>query len=190
MSTTPGTTSIMLFDANEVRRAFTTLSGVGAVREVRVLDGRERPGAKAYTYSGWFNNADAIVAALGKMRGGWKGVYVTLNPCDPTLMHRVANRLEYAARGTLTSDAQIVSRSWLPLDFDPVVWGPTGRITGIASTDGEKVHTRERADFVASELERAGLPRPIRADSGNGTHLLWPIDLPACWWRSKTAHFW
>jgi hypothetical protein len=35
-----------------------------------------------------------------------------------------------------------------------------------------------RAQIFRDELEAAGWPPPILADSGNGAHLMYPIDIP------------
>jgi AAA domain len=93
---------------------------------------------------------------------GAAGVYVTINPCRPDLPDRSA-----------TKDADSIGRRWLPIDFDPV------RRAGISATDAEKAKARFLADTVAGALADLGWPDPILADSGNGWHLLYRVDLPA-----------
>lgn len=56
--------------------------------------------------------------------------------------------------------------------FDPV------RPAGISSTDAEHVAALERAMACTDWLSGHGWPLPVAADSGNGGHLLYPIDLP------------
>jgi len=65
------------------------------------------------------------------------------------------------------------TRSWLPVDFDPV------RETDTNSTDEELQAARELADVVRSALVMgADWPEPIPCDSGNGARLMFRIDLP------------
>jgi hypothetical protein len=66
----------------------------------------------------------------------------------------------------------VLRRRWLPLDFDPV------RPSGIPSTDSEHTAALERAQECRDWLAEQGWPEPVAADSGNGAHLLYAIDLP------------
>jgi hypothetical protein len=60
----------------------------------------------------------------------------------------------------------------LLIDADPV------RIAGVSATDGEKDKAREVTLQVRAYLQDQGWPDPIVADSGNGFHLLYDVDLP------------
>jgi hypothetical protein len=51
-------------------------------------------------------------------------------------------------------------------------------VEGIPSTDAEKVDAWETIRAVRSYLDTEGWPAPVLADSGNGYHLLYRIDLP------------
>lgn len=173
--------SLDLLDADEIRNAIATLYGPADVFELRVLEGKDRRDGRAFQWAGWFTGdaAEALIDELRRLRGGWHGVYVTANPCDPLLLHRSPNRIEPAKRGATTTDLQIPRRRQLLADFDPVIWGSEGQIKGIAATDSERAAALERAELVAGELRRAGFPDPVRGDSGNGGHLLYRVDLPA-----------
>jgi len=81
------------------------------------------------------------------------------------------NRLKDRVK-TTTSDKDIVRRDWFPLDFDPV------RPADISSTDAEHDAALQRAEACASWLRSRGWPAPVAADSGNGGHRLYRIDLP------------
>ena len=59
----------------------------------------------------------------------------------------------------------------MPLDFDAV------RVDGVSSTHAEKAAAKQRAIDCRAYLTDRGWPAPIFADSGNGYHLLFPIDL-------------
>ena len=75
-------------------------------------------------------------------------------------------------KDSTTSDADILRRRWLPIDIDPL------RPSGVSSTDEEHGLALAKADEVARWIAGLGFPEPVRADSGNGAHLLYRIDLP------------
>src|SRR5262249_22212444 len=77
---------------------------------------------------------------------------------------------EYAEHST--SDLDIIRRFNLPIDFDPV------RPAGISSNDAEKQAVLHRAWLCRAWLTAQGWPEPVYADSGNGAHLIYAIDLP------------
>jgi P4 family phage/plasmid primase-like protien len=68
--------------------------------------------------------------------------------------------------------SDIARRTWLLVDLDPP------RPAGTNSTDAEKQAAREQAEQVREYLSSRGWPAPMVCDSGNGWHLLYPIDLP------------
>lgn len=154
----------------EIRAALAVLAEPGQVVELRA------PGIKGKgkrTDSGYFDNLDtlAIEAARLDNMQGVHGVYVTLNPIVPDLLARAANRVEPWAQET-TADTDVTRRRWLPIDTDPV------RKAGISSTDDEHAAALERAASIRAWLAARGWREPVTADSGNGSHLLYRIDLP------------
>jgi hypothetical protein len=64
-------------------------------------------------------------------------------------------------------------RRWLLIDADPV------RDPLISATDQEKQNARDTVLAVREYLRSRAWPEPFLADSGNGYHLLYRIDLPA-----------
>ena len=92
-----------------------------------------------------------------------KNVYVTLNPLTGTC----------ETAGGAATDAEVLTRRWLLIDADPI------RPADVSSTDTEKDLARQVILTVRGWLEEQGFPEPILADSGNGWHLLYRIDLPA-----------
>lgn len=58
------------------------------------------------------------------------------------------------------------------IDGDPV------RPAGISSTDGEHAVALTRIQEIRATLAAVGWPEPIIADSSNGGHLLYRVDLP------------
>lgn len=125
-------------------------------------------GGKAIV-AGWFRDQAKAAAVLGEVRA--EGVYVTLNPCQEALLARVHERLQANAKPT-TGDADIAARRNLLLDFDPI------RPTGISATDQEHETAILFARQVTADLAAAGWPAPLVADSGNGAHLVYAVELP------------
>ena len=161
-------------DPAEIRKAVAVLVEPGAVFECRVLGGRKRVNDDwRGEFYGYFDNAAALVAALEALRGGWHGAYITPNPCMTELLARVAGRLERAPRDGLTKDGEILRRRWLLIDVD------AQRVKGIAATDAELAAAKLKARAVAAALGKAGFGEPVKAESGNGAHLLYRVDLPA-----------
>jgi hypothetical protein len=120
---------------------------------------------------GYFDDFDAAVHAVEQYDGRVPGIYVNLNPIRRELLARAANRLEPYANTSVTDD-DIVRRTWLPIDVDPI------RASGISSSDAEHQAALDKAHVIKAWLTGQGWPEPIMADSGNGAHLLYRIDLP------------
>ena len=78
-----------------------------------------------------------------------------------------------AKRGGATNDTQIVARRWLLIDADPV------RPSGISATDAEKAEALVVIAAVRAHLAGLGWPAGLLADSGNGYHASYRVDLPA-----------
>lgn len=138
----------------------------GQVFEIRILDNKR-------LVSGYFDyeHIGQAAAAVVPYDGRVSGIYWTLNPVMPALISRAYNRLKERAKVT-TSDDQILRRVWLPIDID------AERPSGISSSDDEHNAALAKAGDIRSFLTDLGFPQPISADSGNGAHLLYRIDLP------------
>ena len=148
----------------EIARAVNALSEPGGVIELRAIK-------NGSTASGYFDDTDALTEEAAKLDEQGYAVYITANPANPALLSRAANRIKRALRET-TSDRDVLRRSWLPVDLDPV------RPAGVSSTDEEKESALRRARDVYCYLRGQGWPEPLTGDSGNGAHLLYAIDLP------------
>ena len=153
--------------SSEILRAVDLLAG--GVVEVRAL-------ADGATHSGYFDDYKALARAAEALDAdpAVAGIYVTLNTPNPALLARRANRikLRLSRKDATTADADIIRRRWFPVDIDPV------RPSGVSSTDAEHDAAIAAASRIAAYLAEQGFPEPIRADSGNGAHLLYRIDLP------------
>lgn len=159
-------------DHAEILRACQALFAPGQVAELRALDAVTREWRRLHTVSGYFNDWDKLAAAAMSIQA--RGVYVTLNPVNPALLARALNRLRDINSGDpATGDGDIVARRWLPIDCDPV------RPTGISATAAEHDLALARAREIRDYLGARGWPEPVLADSGNGGHLLYRVDLPA-----------
>jgi hypothetical protein len=155
------------YDSAAIVAALETLIGVGNVCEIRALCDRKRTDAG---YFDDFEKAAKLVlnyAADGEV----KGIYFVLNEIDRNLLSRACNRFERYAAQT-TSDKDVTRRRWLYVDCDPI------RPAGISSTDAECQLAMDRAEQIREWLMDQGCCEPIVAMSGNGAHLLVPIDLP------------
>lgn len=146
----------------------------GDVFEVRALDA-ERPGyRRPHVESGYFDfeHIDVVPVALAEITAA-RGVYVTLNPVNPALLARAANRIRPVGQEPTTADADVPVRCWLPVDCDPV------RPAGISATDAEHELAVAKANEVRDGMATLGWPEPVVIDSGNGGQLLYRIELPA-----------
>lgn len=92
-----------------------------------------------------------------------EAVWTTLNP----IAHK------HVVGAGSAADHWISSRRWFLIDCDPV------RPAGTSSTGAEKAAALVRAKQVRDYLRSEGWPDPVLADSGNGYHLLYRVDLPA-----------
>ena len=154
---------------NDVLTAVRLLSIPGQIIEVRAIteDG---------VASGYFDSPEELAEKMETLDGlpTVQGVYVTLNPVNPALFSRRANRIKMrlSKKDATTADGDIVRRQWLPVDIDPV------RPSGVSSTEVEHDIAIATARRGAAFLAETGFPAPVLADSGNGAHLLYSIDLP------------
>ena len=142
----------------------------GQVTELRVLGVRER-GFKN-NYFGYFSDYAELAKHAAYYSGRATGVYNIMNPIHPALLGRAANRMERAAKDdSATADENIVSLNWLLIDVDPDK--PDSKIS---ATDAEKRLAEIKRDAIADYLTDRGWPEGIRGDSGNGAHIVYPIE--------------
>jgi len=159
-------------DRAAILAAVKLLAAPGQVVELRAL-GAVTPGwDRPHTVSGYYDDPAKLVHAAAGIRA--RGVYVTLNPVRPDLLARAVNRLRDCGKSDLTTaDSDIIARRWLLIDLDAV------RPSGISATGAEHAVALARARAMRAWLTEQGWPEPIYADSGNGGHLLYRVDLPA-----------
>ncbi len=162
-----------LFDPAEVQQALRIFAPAGEVVEIRILGATLAGDRRQHSVVfGYFDAHAKLVSALESVVSA-TGIYFTLNAINPALLARGHNRLRPAGKGETTSDSDVVARCWLPIDTD------AKRPAGISATDDEHDAAIARAREIAQYLsEQLGWPAPVVADSGNGGHLCYAVDLP------------
>lgn len=151
----------------EIEAALAAIVPLGAVFEIRLLSDR-----KGRVDSGYFTAPAYAASAIAALDNMYKGIYVTPNPVNPDLLARAANRINPWAQVT-TMDPDILRRHWLLVDCDPV------RPTGISATDAEHAAALARVQTIKNALSLLwGFCDPIEGDSGNGGHLMYPMNEP------------
>ncbi|MGH4138276.1 DUF927 domain-containing protein [Clostridium sp.] len=147
----------------DIEKVLSILNPENEVLELRILKTTKG------TVSGYFNSMEKL-AQTTKCYEGKNNIYITLNPCNHELLARCINKVKQYTKEA-TKDNEIRKRLWLPIDFDPV------RPSGISSSDEEHQTALQRAIEVKDFLLKKGFPDGILADSGNGAHLLYKIDM-------------
>ena len=149
---------------SEVRKTFETLIESGVFTEVRILN------TKQGTLSGYYNDVDKLIEHIQRYDGQYN-IYITMNALSEGIEARGKNHLKNYAKNT-TSDKEIRCRRWILIDLDPE------RPAGISSTEQELKLSEELGRKIQGYLTDCGFPEPVTALSGNGFHLLYPVELP------------
>ena len=152
----------MATDTHEalIEQALTYFFTPGKVIELRV------PGTNQGTQAGYFDDPALLKQAALALDKQGPGIYITMNPINPELLARGANRVRtYVKQGEGTTDRDITGRSFFPIDFDAI------RPAGISSTDTEHNAAILKANECRSWLAERGWPEPLLSDSGNGAQL-------------------
>ncbi|HEX3642916.1 MAG TPA: hypothetical protein VHV10_16655 [Ktedonobacteraceae bacterium] len=164
--------SSKLVSIQEVKRAYHLLTAPGQIVEIRALNAsREQNSRYLQTMGGYFDNINDLLKEISTLRQA-TGIYITLQPCHPDLLHRAKNKLVPQKKDYSTPDKYIIGYQWLAIDSDP------DRVTNISSTEEEHQKSIAHSRKIRDALRAEGWPEPILADSGNGSHLLYQIDFP------------
>ncbi|WP_423243228.1 hypothetical protein [Clostridium autoethanogenum] len=147
----------------EIKKTLNFIKDEGEVCEVRMLK------TDKGTISGYYDNYEKLASDVQPYIGK-HNIFFTLNPVKTDLIKRSENKLKFYAKET-TSDLDITKRRILLIDLD------AARPTGTSSTDEEHKNAIERAKEVEKFLGEQGWSEPILADSGNGVHLLYHINI-------------
>lgn len=118
--------------------------------------------------AGWFKDPEQAAKLAVQIKA--EGIYTTLNPCQDALLARADQRLK--ANVDRTADNHIERLKNLLIDLDPI------RPAGISSTGQEHQAALEMTQIIRADLTKEEWPEPSLGDSGNGAHLIYPLDLP------------
>ena len=153
-------------DADEVRKAIGVLQEPGGVFEVRVIGT-----AKKDIMSGYFKDAETLLKEFDQIDLRRKNVYITLGKIKEECFARAQSE-RFLKSPQTSSDTEVISYRWFFVDIDPV------RSAGISSSQEEIYAAEHILDKVLTYLEGLGFSEPVMAESGNGYHLLYRIDIP------------
>ncbi len=157
---------------NDIEKSIQLICQQGQVSELRALRVRDLETGKTRTHAGFFTDPEAMAKEAVSIGEHAYGVYFTPNPVKPDLLERSPNQIQPAEQGMSAGDGDIQRIHWLLIDFDPV------RDTDTSSTEAEHSLAFDLANTVRQHLRDQGWPDPVFADSGNGNHLMYRVDLP------------
>ena len=156
-------------NAIEVRKSIEQLFPNNELFEIRILN---KTGRSNKTISGYFKDANTMLAELEKVDLRNANVYITINQPKSELFSREQSE-HFVMGANTTSDNDIVGYKWLFIDLDPV------RPSGISSSDEELQKAYDLAAKIYKYLKFKGFEEPVKAISGNGAHLLYRVNLLA-----------
>ena len=167
---------------NDAISALNFLHDLGDVFEICIIQPKKfesplwegRANGKGRIVSGWFNDPEAAAKLAVKISENItaEGIYTTLNPCKPAIHARAKNRLKASVDRTADNHIKRLKNLLIDVDADP------GGVTGVSSTNTDHEAALEMAQAIQADLLREGWPEPMPADSGNGAHLNYALDLP------------
>jgi len=148
----------------QIRYSFELMKQDNELVEIRII------GSNGKTYSGYFKDIDLLVKEVSRFDN--ENIYFVLNKIkDACYSREQCNKIIEKPKAT-TTDNDIEKRDWLLIDIDPK------RPTGVGANDTEKQTSKQTANLVYVYLRDLGFSSPIVCDSGNGSHLLYKINLP------------
>ena len=154
-----------LYDEQKVRQTIKTIFAPGMVFEVRIIRNGRKGGI-----SGYFKSADDLLKAFDLVDLRNANVYMTINNIDESCFD-MAQQNRFIEGASTTQDTDVKNYEWLFIDLDPK------RKSGLSSTDEQRDAAFQLARRVANYLQNHNFTEPIKAVSGNGAHLLYPVAL-------------
>lgn len=120
---------------------------------------------------GYYDDMDKLARRAARL-SGQHNIYIVLNPVHNDLRARRFNRTEDWVKDA-AKDEHVPCRRFTVIDCDPK------RLTGVSATDAEHeaalALARQVREYLMGEM---GFGDMFVADSGNGAHLVIPVDLP------------
>lgn len=157
-----------LFDPDMIRRTIKIMKPDSELFEVRIIRGKD-------ILSAYFRDAETLIRKLSEQNLDGKSVYLTLQRIhEGCEARRQWENFIDVGRQKLpsTSDNDITAYSFIPIDLDPE------RPAEISSTEEELEAARELSYQIIAYMTDNGFKKYIKALSGNGYHLLFPVDIP------------
>ena len=150
-----------------IRQWWYLFKGGGRLTELRLL---AKKGSYSKTLSGYFTDVETLIAQLRPYADSEYGIYATLNAVSDACYGRDQHDV-LLPNPVTTSDDDIAGRDYVLIDIDPK------RASGTNATDEEKAHAQQIANRVYRFLTDSGFSRPVVADSANGVHLYYRVQL-------------
>lgn len=121
--------------------------------------------------NGYFKDKSKLLSEIKKRPN--LTYYFCINDISEEAYLKASNKevLNTAQKGGATNDDDIIKRSWLFIDFDPI------RKSKTSATNEQKEKAKQKVKQVWDYLKTKGFKKPILADSGNGYHLIFKIDM-------------
>lgn len=157
----------MDYDIQKIKESIEILKPNNALYEIRILQGS---GKRKTIISGYFKGTKNLERAFKTVNLSKANVFLTLNDIDNDCYSREQHE-KFVQIDDTTGDTDITAYRWFLVDVDPK------RKSRISSTDEELEYANQKAEEVENYLNSLDFPRPIRAMSGNGRHLLYAIHL-------------
>lgn len=153
-----------MIDERTIRQWWDVFHREAPLTEIRVLSGKKN-------FSGYFKDVDTMIAQLRQYDGF--GIYATLNEVKEACYGRTQMDTIIQAPKSTTNDNDIAARRWLLIDFDPE------RPSDTNASDEEKKVAEKRMRQVSKFLRDEGFNWPVVADSANGYHLYYRVEMPS-----------
>lgn len=155
-----------MVDKEQLQLWWNTFVGEGNFTEVRIL-GR-------FSYSGYFRNFENLISQIEPyINMDDEQIYFVLNSIDKDCYARPQCERFVKYPKVTTTDSDIIRRKFLLLDFDPIRKSQTN------SSDAQFELAHKKAqDVYRFLIKEKGFTDSIICISGNGWHIIVPVDLP------------
>lgn len=130
--------------------------------EIRCIGGK-------MTFSGYYRNIENLIRDVDSHDN--YNVYFTINPIVDSCHGRPQCEQMIKSPQNTTTDADIVGRRWVFIDFD------CEKVANVNSTDEEKELAHQKAIAVYKFLKEQGFNDPVIVDSSNGFHAYYACKL-------------
>lgn len=155
-----------MIDKVELRKWWDIFVGEGNFTEVRIL-GR-------FSYSGYFRNFENLISQIEPYTNmDDEQIYFVLNSIDKDCYARPQCERFVKSPKVTTTDSDIIRRKFLLLDFDPIRKSQTNS----SDVQFELAHKKAQ-DVYRFLIKEKGFTDSIICISGNGWHIIVPVDLP------------